>query len=94
MNKRLFFLRQDGWFEAEVTAKLLNSSDGELLLWAYAMMDKHGYRNYWITENPRPSLRDRTTQSNLQETLRNSKIGVPCSILNFHNTEQGTPNDE
>jgi hypothetical protein len=52
MQKRLFFLKQDGWFEAEVTARLLNSSNEALLQWTYAMMDKHGYRNYLITENP------------------------------------------
>jgi hypothetical protein len=52
MNRRLFFLNQDGWFEAEVTAKLLNSSNEELLQWTYAIMDKLGYRNYLITENP------------------------------------------
>jgi len=52
MDKRLFFLEQDGWFEVEVTAKLLNSSKEALLQWTYAMMDKHGYRNYLITENP------------------------------------------
>jgi hypothetical protein len=52
MQKRLFFLRRDGWFEVDVTARLLNSSNEELLQWTYAMMDKHGYRNYLITENP------------------------------------------
>lgn len=54
MQKRLFFLKQDGWFEAEITAKLLNSPSEELFQWTYAMMDKHGYRNYLITENPGP----------------------------------------
>ena len=73
MNKRLFFLKQDGWFEAEVTAKLLNSSDGELFRWAYAMMDKYGYRNYWITENPgiiiggRASLRATQSKCSVSE---------------------------
>jgi hypothetical protein len=52
MNRRLFFLNKDGWFEAEITAKLLNSSNEELLQWTYAMMDKQGFRNYLITENP------------------------------------------
>jgi hypothetical protein len=56
MDKRLFFLRQDGWFEVEVSAKLLNSSNEELFQWAYAMLDKHGYRNYLITENPAPAI--------------------------------------
>jgi hypothetical protein len=59
MDKRLFFLKQDGWFEVEITEKLLNSSNGELLRWAYAMMDKHGYRNYLITENPEPVFGNR-----------------------------------
>jgi hypothetical protein len=59
MRKRLFFLKQDGWFEAEVTAKLLDSSNEELLTWTYAMMDKHGFRNYLITENPGPVLGNR-----------------------------------
>jgi hypothetical protein len=72
MTKRLFFLRQDGWFEVEITAKLLNSTNEELFRWAYAMMDKQGYRNYWITENPGPSLQAGTAQVNFQETLRNS----------------------
>jgi hypothetical protein len=56
MQKRLFFLKQDGWFEVEVAAKLLDSSNEELLQWTYAMMDKHGYRNYLITENPAPTI--------------------------------------
>jgi hypothetical protein len=52
MNKRLFFLKQDGWFEAELTGKLLHASGEELVLWAYAMMERKNYRNYLITENP------------------------------------------
>lgn len=52
MGKRLFFLKKEGWFEVEVSKKLLNSSNEELFKWTYAMMDKHGYRNYLITENP------------------------------------------
>ncbi len=59
MQKRLFFLKKEGWFEAEVAAKLLNSSNEELLQWTYAMMDKHGYRNYLITENPEPVFGNR-----------------------------------
>ena len=76
MQKRLFFLKQDGWFEVEVTAKLLNSSNEELLQWTYAMMDKHGYRNYLITENPGPVI-------GVRNNLRYAKIGVPCSMLFF-----------
>jgi len=58
MNKRLFFLGHDGWFEEEVSGRLLHASQEELVLWAYAMMERKNYRNYLITENPRPpSLR-------------------------------------
>ena len=52
-------MKKDGWFEADVTTKLLNSSNEELLQWTYAMMDKHGYRNYLITENPAPVFGNR-----------------------------------
>jgi len=52
MNKRLFFLKHDGWFEEEVSRKLLHASHEELVLWAYAMMERKNYRNYLITENP------------------------------------------
>jgi hypothetical protein len=52
MNKRLFFLKQDGWFEVEITGKLLQATDAELLRWAYATLERSGYRNYLITENP------------------------------------------
>jgi hypothetical protein len=57
MNMRLFFLDREGWFEAEVTGKLLHATQEELVLWAYAMMERKNYRNYLITENPKPSLR-------------------------------------
>lgn len=57
MNKRLFFLNHDGWFEEEITGKLLHASQEELVLWAYAMMERKNYRNYLITENPKQSLR-------------------------------------
>jgi hypothetical protein len=52
MKKRLFFLRQDGWFETEISGGLMGAPDEELLRWIYAMMDRYGYRNYVITENP------------------------------------------
>jgi hypothetical protein len=52
MNRRLFFLKQDGWFEAEVTEYLEDASPDELTRWVYAMVDKHKFRNYMITENP------------------------------------------
>jgi len=57
MNKRLFFLSRDGWFEEEISDKLLHATHDELVLWAYATMERKNYRNYLITENPRPSLR-------------------------------------
>jgi hypothetical protein len=57
MNRRLFFLQQEGWFEVEIAGKLLQAKDDELARWAYGMMDRYGYRNYWISENPEPSLR-------------------------------------
>jgi len=52
MSRRLFFLQQEGWFEAEIAGKLLQATDTELIRWAYAMMERHHYRNYLITENP------------------------------------------
>jgi len=52
MKKRLFFLRQNGWFEVELTGKLLHATYEELIRWIYATMERHNYRNYLITENP------------------------------------------
>jgi len=52
MNKRLFFLKGDGWSEFEMSGKLLKATQEELILWAYEMMERYGYRNYLITENP------------------------------------------
>ena len=54
MNIRLFFLKQDGWFEAELTEKLLHATAEDLIRWAYAMMERYNYRNYLITEKPNP----------------------------------------
>jgi hypothetical protein len=59
MNKRLFFLKQDGWFEVEVTESLKNASPEELARWVYAMADQYKYRNYLITENPGPVIGNR-----------------------------------
>jgi hypothetical protein len=56
MNKRLFFLNHDGWFEQEISGGLLHASQEELVLWAYAMMERKNYRNYLITENPQRTL--------------------------------------
>jgi hypothetical protein len=55
MAMRLFFLKKEGWFEAEIAGKLKDAPAEELFRWAYAMMDKHQYRNYLITENPERS---------------------------------------
>jgi len=52
MNKRIFFLKDDGWFEEKVSERLLNCSHDDLILWAYAMMERKNYRNYLVTENP------------------------------------------
>jgi hypothetical protein len=52
MEKRLFFLKKEGWFEAEITENLKNASPEELAQWVYAMVDQYKYRNYLITENP------------------------------------------
>jgi len=54
MNMRLFFLKQDGWFEAELTEKLLHATAEDVIRWAYAMMEMHHYRNYLITERTQP----------------------------------------
>jgi hypothetical protein len=56
MNKRLFFLNRDGWFEEAVSDKLLNAPHEELILWVYAMMERKNYRNYLITDNPRRAM--------------------------------------
>ena len=52
MHKRLFFLKQDGWHETEINENLMYAPVEELVFWAYAMMERYGYRNYMITENP------------------------------------------
>ena len=52
MRKRLFFLKQDGWCEAELEINLHHASYDELIRLAYVMMARYCYRNYMITENP------------------------------------------
>jgi len=52
MKKRLFFLTHEGWIEEELSSKLLHATREELVLWAYAMMERKNYRNYLVTENP------------------------------------------
>jgi hypothetical protein len=59
MNKQLFFLSNGEWFEEEVSDKLLHASHEELVLWAYAMMERKNYRNYLITETPERVLTKR-----------------------------------
>lgn len=70
MNKRLFFLNQDGWFEQEMSGGLISASHDELVLWAYAMMERKNYRNYLITENPIRSMR-RGEEQKLQREIMN-----------------------
>lgn len=79
MNRRLFFLNHDGWFEAEVTGKLHHASHEELVLWAYAMMERKNYRNYLITENPERVLAKSVFFSNNTEhrTLNDELRSTP-----------------
>jgi hypothetical protein len=69
MNKRLFFLKQDGWFEVEVTESLKNASPEELARWVYAMADQYKYRNYLITENPWPVIGIRYSVISIQYSI-------------------------
>lgn len=69
MNRRLFFLSNEGWFEEELTGKLLQAPYDELVLWAYAMMERKNYRNYLITENPKQSLRTMLPVLHLDEAV-------------------------
>lgn len=48
----MFFLKNGGWFEEELSVRLQQTSNEELVLWAYAMMERKNYRNYLITDNP------------------------------------------
>ncbi len=54
MNKQLYFLKQDGWFEYEMTGNQLTLSLDELISWAYDIMKRERYRNYIIKEGPHP----------------------------------------
>jgi len=56
MRRQLFFLKKEGWVEAEIAGNLVNSSRDELLKWAYEMMKECGYRNYLIREATLASL--------------------------------------
>jgi hypothetical protein len=66
MEKRLFFLKKEGWFEAEITENLKNASPDELAQWVYAMADRYKFRNYLITENPGPVIGDRYSVIGIQ----------------------------
>ena len=68
MNKRLFFLKNDGWFEEDLSDKLTHASHEELVLWAYSMMERKNYRNYLISDNPRSPLRAMQPVLQLGET--------------------------
>jgi hypothetical protein len=70
MNRRLFFLKQDGWFEAKLTEKLLHATGEDLIQWAYAMMERYHYRNYRITEKPRPPAPSPVGEGERQKSLR------------------------
>jgi hypothetical protein len=81
---RLFFLSKEGWFEEEISGKLLHATQEELVLWAYAMMERKNYRNYLITDNPVPSLRARFTgRSNLLEQAEPAQA-PQHNIIPFH----------
>jgi hypothetical protein len=54
MNKQLFFLKRDGWFEAELTENMLHATLEDLINWAYTVMERNHYRNYRIKEEPLP----------------------------------------
>lgn len=61
MNKRLFFLKYDGWVEEDISDKLAHASREELVLWAYSMMERKNYRNYLITDNPERVLKKKVS---------------------------------
>jgi len=85
MNRRLFFLQQEGWFEVEIAGKLLQATETELIRWAYGMMERHHYRNYLITENPETSLRGGSSMqpfSNVDfATKQSARIGNALPIV-------------
>ncbi|HLO58812.1 MAG TPA: hypothetical protein VK179_08740 [Bacteroidales bacterium] len=63
--KRLFFLKNDGWTEEEISGRMLQFTQEELVLWAYAMMERKNYRNYLITENPERVLTRKIPESHV-----------------------------
>jgi hypothetical protein len=76
MNMRLFFLKQDGWFEAELTEKLLHASGEDLIRWAYTVMERYNYRNYLITERAQPC-----PPSIVEEPEAGKMLKIPGSYL-------------
>ncbi len=46
-------MKPEGWVEAEIAEKLMNLPYEEFFQWTYAMMDRHGYRNFLVRESPR-----------------------------------------
>ena len=61
MNKRLFFLKNDGWVEEDISDKLTHATHEELVLWAYSMMERKNYRNYLVSENPERVLKKKVS---------------------------------
>ena len=78
MNKRLFFLSKEGWFEEEVSDKLLHATQEELVLWAYAMMERKNYRNYLITENPERVMVRKTQTKQIASPATNCRMAEAC----------------
>ena len=78
MNKRLFFLNRDGWFEEEISGRLLTATDEELVLWAYAMMERKNYRNYLITDNPRRMMVRKTQSEQMASPATNHHMAEAC----------------
>ncbi len=69
MTRQLFFLSNGEWFEEPLDGKMLHASHEELVLWAYAMMERKNYRNYMVTENPKQSLRAMLPYRRLDEAV-------------------------
>ncbi len=78
MNKRLFFLNRDGWFEEEISGKLLHAPHEELILWVYAMMERKNYRNYLITENPERAMVRKTRTEQIAPPATNYPMAKAC----------------
>jgi hypothetical protein len=79
MNIRLFFLKQDGWFEAELSEKLLHATGEDRIRWAYAMMEQNHYRNYRIRESIHPlsSREFGTGEEKMQKGFLKAGLSAP-----------------